>query len=617
MALNAPAADALDKANSHERAGNPAGALHWLRIAAQQAHRDASLHLRVAQAAMRMGQPALALASMDNAVRLAPGDTALRFQYACLLAHEGMHAAALEHFHASVPSQPHNPHAWRLLGVTLQRLGRHAEALLPLRRARELAPDNERVLETLAESEFHAGYPDDALPLLQALRELRPRDPLIALRLAETFNRLGQHQQAFDLLTSMARTAEQPGDLLVALAQTAEDRGDRDAARDAYLAALQARPDWAFPLSGLLGLDRAKADDATVDRAIVMLRDTTLPDADRALLGYELGKVFDGRKRYADAMNAWHEANSARRRLIGPANLEGTRHQIEVMIRTMTRERLEQRRRRWGGNPDPRPLFIVGMPRSGTTLTEQILAAHPSGFGCGELPDIGLIVRNLPLSAGPGASWPSSIDQIDDTALRDAADRYLRAATRGAPADALRLIDKAPLNFNELGLIALLFPQARVIWCRRDPRDIAVSVYGENFALDERLANDLGDIGHYINFQTRLMRHWQATLSLPVLELVYEELATCPEPQARRIIDFAGLPWHPDCLEFHKNERGVQTPSRWQVKQPIYTRSIGRWKHYQEHLAPLLHVLEPDTYPVWSAADAAPATHDQATTPSA
>ena len=185
------------------------------------------------------------------------------------------------------------------------------------------------------------------------------------------------------------------------------------------------------------------------------------------------------------------------------------------------------------------------------------------------------------------------------------------------PPDALRLIDKAPLNFNELGLISLLFPRARVIWCRRDPRDIAVSVYGENFALDERLANDLGDIGHYINFQTRLMRHWQATLSLPILELVYEDLATCPEPQARRIVDFAGLPWHSACLEFHKNERGVQTPSRWQVKQPIYTRSIGRWKHYQEHLAPLLQVLEPDTYPVWSASDAAQATQDHATTPSA
>ena len=181
------------------------------------------------------------------------------------------------------------------------------------------------------------------------------------------------------------------------------------------------------------------------------------------------------------------------------------------------------------------------------------------------------------------------------------------------PPDALRLIDKAPLNFNELGLISLLFPQARVIWCRRDPRDIAVSVYGENFALEERLASDLADIGHYINQQTRLMRHWQAELPLPVLELRYEDLATDPETQARRLVEFAGLPWDRACLEFHRSERGVQTPSRWQVKQPIYTRSIGRWRHYQDHLAPLLAVLAPDAYPQPAGA----ASKDQASTPCA
>jgi hypothetical protein len=123
-------------------------------------------------------------------------------------------------------------------------------------------------------------------------------------------------------------------------------------------------------------------------------------------------------------------------------------------------------------------------------------------------------------------------------------------------------VDKAPLNFFELGLISLLFLRARIVWCRRDPRDIAVSVYGENFALEERLATRLEGIGHYINLETRLMRHWQSELALPILELRYEELVTQPEPQARRLVDFAGLPWDPACLEFHRSDRGVQTPSR-------------------------------------------------------
>lgn len=609
------AVEAINQARAAEHRGDVAAALHWMERAALLGSDDSALHRFIAQSAMRLGSSALALASMGRAVELNPDDSGLRFQFACLLAHQEQNARAVEQFRISLPTQkPHNAEGWRLLGVTLQRLGRHAEALEPLRKAHELAPDNERILDTLAESEFHAGYPDDTLPLLQALRDSRPREPRIVLRLAETFNRLGRHREAFDLLAAAATSAMERGDLLVALAQTAEDMGDRDAARRAYRDALEERPGWAFPLSGLLGLDRAKADDALVEQAETLLSAPSLPDPDRALLGYELGKVMDGRRRHADAMHSWHLANDARRRMVGPANLDSFERRITAMTKTFTREWLDARRHRWAGNPDPRPLFIVGMPRSGTTLTEQILAAHPAGFGCGELPDIGLIVRNLPREAGPGAAWPECIEDIGDEVLDAAAYRYLRAATRGAPAEALRLVDKMPLNFHELGLISLLFPNARVIWCRRDPRDIAVSVYGENFALDERLANDFGDIGHYINFQTRLMRHWQQAISLPILELVYEDLATNPEENAKRIIDFAGLPWHSDCLEFHRNDRGVQTPSRWQVKQPIYTRSIARWRNYEGHLGPLLATLEPDAYP--SSPASGRAVQDQATTPS-
>ena len=238
-----------------------------------------------------------------------------------------------------------------------------------------------------------------------------------------------------------------------------------------------------------------------------------------------------------------------------------------------------------------------------------------AGHGCGELPDLFLIGNRF---ARPGSrtTWPEvDTAALGDAELEDAAWRYLRAASRDAPADAIGLVDKAPLNFFLLDLAARLFPRSRVVWCRRDPRDIAVSVYGENFALQERLSTDLADIGRYINLQTRLMRHWQAQSPLPVFELCYEELAVDPEPVARRLLDFLGLDWTGSVLEFHRSERGVQTPSRWQVKQPIHTRSIGRWRHYQDQLAPLLARLDPDAYP--RPAAAAVASKDQASTPSA
>jgi hypothetical protein len=170
------------------------------------------------------------------------------------------------------------------------------------------------------------------------------------------------------------------------------------------------------------------ADHDLVEQARSLLAHPTLPDPDRALLGYELGKVFDGRGDYAQAMDSWHQANAARRRMIGGGDTTALANATAKVIGTLGRERLRARGKRWPGNPDPRPLFVVGMPRSGTTLTEQILAAHPAGHGCGELPDIALIARNLPASIPGGGTWPEGIDAIPDAALDDAARRYLSAA---------------------------------------------------------------------------------------------------------------------------------------------------------------------------------------------
>ena len=578
-----------------DREGRPADALTLLREGSRNLSGDAAMHRAAAQTAMRLGDPELAIVQMRRASDLAPHDPAVHFQFACLLAHQGLHAAALPHFTDAAGQRPDDPAIHHFLGLSLQRLGRNGEALLPLRRAHALAPGNDRIVEALAESEFHGGHPDDALPYWERILRLRPNDTGVIQRTAETLNRLGRSTEAMRILQQATERQPDATELWMAMAQTAEDLGDRDAARAAYRSALVLRPDWAFPLSGLLALDRDKSDEMLVGQAERMLARTDLPDADRALLGYELGKALDGRGRYDDAMASWHVANSARRRMTGAADPQAFMRQAKHLMNA-TAGAWPLPAGSWPGNNDPRPVFIVGMPRSGTTLTEQILAAHPLAHGCGELPDITLIARSL-ARAGAHSSWPEpSLDQ-PDASWESAVQRYLRAAARNAPDDARRLVDKAPLNFFHLEMIARLFPKARVIWCRRDPRDIAVSIYGENFSLEERLSTDLADIGHYINLQTRLMRHWQAYLPLPILELHYETLASDPEPAARQLIEFVGLPWDPACLDFHRSGRGVQTPSRWQVKQPIHSRSIGRWKNYTPSLAPLIQVLDADAYP--------------------
>ena len=169
---------------------------------------------------------------------------------------------------------------------------------------------------------------------------------------------------------------------------------------------------------------------------------------------------------------------------------------------------------------------------------------------------------------------------------------------RRARAGAQRITDKAPANFFYLGLVALLFPKARVVWCRRDPRDVGVSIFSENFAVQQTCATRLEDIAFYYHEQERLMRYWQQALPLPIATVNYEELVADFEPNVRRLLDTLGLPFAPECLAFHEKERAVLTPSRWQVRQPLYASSVGRWKRYEPWLGPLLQALaEGETAP--------------------
>lgn len=560
-----------------------------------QAPGHAATHQLAAQLATRRGRPDLALQHMGEACRLAPDRAEIHFQLACLQAHGGQLQPALEHFRIATRRLPDFAEGWLYLGTTLVRARRDAEALAPLRRAHELAPDDARALRALADVEFRTGWPADALPLWQALLERRADDVQARLRTGESLSRLGFQAQAVGCFREGVQLLPDSDALWLALAQAEEDNGDRDAARRSYEQALALHPEWPFALGCLLGLLRGQAPDALLDRAALVLQGDALADDDRALLGYALGKAHDARGDYRRAMACWHDANAARRRVAGTPDPTVLRQRVDRIVDAFRPELFAAAAA--SASDDERFVFIVGMPRSGTTLTEQILASHPQVHGCGELPDIGMVARHLAAETPATMGWPGTMALLEPDVLRDSIARYAAAATRHAPATASRLVDKEPLNFFHLGLIALMFPRARIIWCRRDPRDTAVSIYGENFALDETLATSLAGIGHYINQQARLMRHWQASLPLSILECRYEELVAAPEAQSRRLVEFIGLPWDPACLEFHSSTRAVQSPSRWQVRQPVHTRSAGRWRHYAADLDPLLEVLEADTRP--------------------
>jgi hypothetical protein len=233
---------------------------------------------------------------------------------------------------------------------------------------------------------------------------------------------------------------------------------------------------------------------------------------------------------------------------------------------------------RGAGHPSERPIFIVGMPRSGTTLVEQILASHSMVFGAGELGEIPRIAADL--------------SSFEAGGILAAAQRYLDSLGRIAPTEAQRVTDKLPVNYRHLGVIATLFPNARIVHCRRDPRDIALSCFIEMFNIRDLDFTDLEGIAHAIVEEARLMQHWRTVLPVSIFELDYAQLVMHLEIESRRLVEYCGLPWEDHCLSFHRTERNIDTPSRWQVRQPIYSSSAGRWRNYAHQLQSAISILD-------------------------
>jgi hypothetical protein len=231
------------------------------------------------------------------------------------------------------------------------------------------------------------------------------------------------------------------------------------------------------------------------------------------------------------------------------------------------------------------PVFVVGMPRSGTTLVEQICASHSRVFGAGELGDI---IRLDGILNRPDVAC--STEKLHETAQRLAKEHIIKLY--GQAKGALRVVDKMPDNILLVGLIARLFPRARIIWCSRDNRDIALSCYFQMFAPEaQHFSYDLADCGHRARLVGRLARHWMTLLPSRMIEVNYEALVDDLEGQSRRLIEFLGLDWESACMDFHRTERPVVTVSYWQVRQPLYQSSMGRWRNYEKHLGPLFAAL--------------------------
>jgi len=306
----------------------------------------------------------------------------------------------------------------------------------------------------------------------------------------------------------------------------------------------------------------------------------------RASLHFAAANLLDRMGRYDEAFAHAAAGNAARGVGYEPGQAQ---RPVQTFIEYFTRPTLRRLPRATHGNETP--VFIVGVPRSGTTLVEQILASHPAVYGAGELDWVfGLWETAVQKHGSPFTPITHCLDRMTARDLDKLAEQYL-APLAALGFAAARITDKMPTNFLHLGLISLLFPQARIIHVRRDPLDTCLSCYMTDFAAGHDFTTSLSSLGHFHGQYDRLMAHWKNVLDVPIIEVAYEELVTDVEGQSRRMIEFLDLPWDDRCLRFYENTRFIATASNAQVRRPIYQKSISRWRNYEKHLGPLRAAL--------------------------
>ncbi len=351
--------------------------------------------------------------------------------------------------------------------------------------------------------------------------------------------------------------------------------------------ALALKPDLILPLANLLSAKDYEAKPQLIDHAEKLAASGHGKLQDRSRLHHALGKRHDFNKDFGKAFAHIEAANRIKQSLV-PFDRDDFETQVETITGYFSKDYLTGTRDL--GDPTTRPLFILGMPRSGSTLAEQILSMHPQVHPAGELHLIGLMVRDMSKFLGATGPYPQCLEGLSaDNAGALAADfmKRLPAEAMGAT----RVIDKTPLNFLHIGLIALIFPNARVVHCKRHPLDLCLSCYFESFEKSQSWATDLQAMATFYRGYERLMDHWHAVAPLPILDLKYEHVIEDLEREARRLVEFCGLPWDDRCLGFHKHERPIKTASQWQARQPLYATSVGRWKAYEAFLTPLKETL--------------------------
>jgi tetratricopeptide (TPR) repeat protein len=583
----------------------------------------ADAYAGIGKALAQLGRYAEAICKFEQALALKPGSGETHNSLGNVLAALERYAKAAVHYRRSIEIRPDYGEAHNNLGNVLVKLNCHEEAVAHYRKTLELSPTSYETLNNLGNAMLALKRPEEAIISFQKANDLRPG-------LAETPHNIGTALAAMERYSDAlphyrSALAARPGfaaasanlgsallqlnrideaiacleralasDPLLAAARNALGNayvalGRLADARQAFERAIEREPDRAEFYRSLAYSARLKAGDPRLAAMEKMSRDMQSLAPDQQMeLHFALGKVYadldlpERSFRHLLAGNALKRQQIEYNEAIDLAKLHRTKE-------VFTPELIGRMQN--VGDPSDLPVFIVGMPRSGTTLVEQVLASHPRVFGADEVMDFPRIAANVCEPAGAKVPYPEMLQSVPAHELRRLGALYVASMAARAPV-AERITDNLPANFRLVGLIHLALPNAKIIHVRRDPIDTCLSCFSKLFTGQQPFTYDLGELGRYYRAYESLMAHWRAVLPAGlILEVRYEDLVADFEPQARRIVAYCGLEWDERCLQFHRNERPVRTASATQVREPLYRTSVGRWRAYEPWLGPLVEAL--------------------------
>lgn len=497
----------------------------------------------------------------------------------------GQFAEAEFHYQLVLYNEPDNAQALNLMGTLAIEAESTKTAIDFMEKAVKRAPKNALFRNNLGNAYLLIRDYKKAKQHLEKAIKLDPKFVEALCNLGKSYRLLLRGPEAEKYYERALRVKPDSELALIGMGELLIDNGRPQDAAEYFHKALAINPKSAESLSGLANSRKFAPDDPELELILERIKDPLTSKDQLVMLHYAAGKILNDQQEYDQAIRHYSTGK----------DLSGNDFSIELhtelydsFIKNFDRGFFMERQDL--GDPSQRPVFIVGMPRSGTTLTEQICASHPNIYGAGELTDIRGLTSGLGFSDLNTQVFVDAMKSMTKAQSQELARKYL-AALKTSDKSAIHVVDKMPHNYEFLSLITLIFPNARIINCNRDPMDNCLSCFMHNFSEFHGYNADLTTIGRYYRQYDRLMAHWNTALPRKPLKMQYEETVDDIETRARAMIDYIGLEWNDACLSFYETKRTVRTPSRWQVRQPIYKTAVKRWKHYGDNLAPLQAAL--------------------------